>query len=435
MALIPLLIIVLYYLVAYFFSNIKTRMLAILFVVFASGLGGILMIARFVLYPLFSGWLSLMDLWAADGFIFFTLFHSPHFMLALSLMLLIFLWTILALEKKQWRYSIYSGLAALILFQFHPYDIPTTVLVMVGFVLLLMAKNKKINWFNIKHCLLVLLISSPALIYHLWTYRAFWLKQIISAQNDCFTPALGKTILSYGCPLVLGLIGLVYILKYKTFKDKEMFLVVWLIIQGALIYFPFNMQRRFILGLQVVINILAIFGLIYLKNIFKIKRPLSSGQTAILIAGALIVLTGSNYLILIMSFYPIINPGPIYYLENSRLEAMQWLKNNTSPKSVVLSSCPNCNLIPAFGLRRVYLGHWDFTVNSKQKLALLNYFFQKNNPNDGRKNFLLKNNINYIFYSKKGEGFGPFNPNTKSYLKEVYQNPDITIYQVNQHAR
>lgn len=432
--LIPLLIVVLYNLVAYFFSNVKTRILAMLFVVLASGLGGFLIVAHSMFYPIFSSWLPSMDLWAADGFIFFTLFHSPHFMLALSLMLLIFLWTLLALEKKQWRYSIYAGLAALVLFQFHPYDIPTTILVIIVFVLLLIAKDKKINWFNVKHCLLIFLISSPALLYHFWTYQAFWLKQIISAQNDCFTPALGKMVLSYGCPLILGLIGLIYVLKNKTAKDREMFLVVWLIVQGALIYFPTNMQRRFILGLQVVINILAILGLIYLKNIFKIKKIFSPNQMVILIIGFLIIFCCSNYFILVMNFFPVnfsFNPRPVYYLPVERLEAMQWLKNNTPSDSVILSSYPTSNSIPAFSLRRVYLGHWDFTADAKQKFALLNYFFQKNDTNNNCRDFLLKNNINYIFYSKDDEDLGSFDLSTQSYLKQVYRNSGITIYQVN----
>ena len=480
-ALIPFLIIVLYYLVAYFFSSVKTRMLAILFVIFASGLGGLLIIAA-NLSPVFLGWLPTMDTWAADGFNFFILFHSPHIMLALGLMLLIFLWTLIALEKKQWRYSIYAGLAALILFQFHPYDIVTTILVMAGFVLLLMVKNeaprsllrgikrnspkpstlpsppvggfggfsasppsqqpveysatenKRIDWFNLRHFFLVLLISSPALIYHFWTYQAFWLKQIISAQNDCLTPAIGNIVLSYGAPLILGLIGLVYIFKNKTSRDREVFLVVWLIVQGALIYFPTNMQRRFILGLQVVINILAIFGLIYLKNIFKIKKLLSPNQMAILIVGFLMIFCCSNYFILAINFFPekfSFNPRPVYYLPVERLEAMQWLKNNTPSDSVILSSYPTSNSIPAFSLRRVYLGHWDFTADAEQKLVLLNYFFKKNNPHDGRQDFLVKNNINYIFYSQSDKNLGPFDPSAQPYFKQVYRNSGVAIYQVN----
>jgi hypothetical protein len=431
--LIPLLIITLYYLVAYFFSNAKTRMLAIIFVVFASGLGGLLLVTHSVFSPALTGLTSTMDLWAVDGLIFFTLFHSPHFMLALSLMILIFLWTLLAIEKKQWRYSAYSGLAALILFQFHPYDAPTTILVMFAFVVMLIIKNKKVDWFNLKHCLLVLMISSPSLIYHWWTYRAFWLKQVVAAQNNCFTPTLDKVVLSYGLPLVLGLLGLIYVLRSKAPKDRNIFLISWLIVQAALIYFPINMQRRFVLGLQVVINILAIFGFIYLKDILKIKKTLSANQTLILIIGFLVIFSCSNYFILGMSFFPTdfpSNPKSVYYLSTDKLEAMKWLQKNTEPDTIVLASYPDSNLIPALALRRVYLGHWDFTADAQNKFYLLNYFFKKDRASDGRQNFLSKNHINYIFYSLEDRNLGLFNPKDKSYLKDIYHNSKTTIYRV-----
>jgi len=43
---------------------------------------------------------------------------------------------------------------------------------------------------------------------------------------------------------------------------------------------------------------------------------------------------------------------------------------------------------------------------------------------------LKKNNINYIFYSSNEAGIGEFKPIEKNYLKQIFQQGEVEIYQV-----
>jgi len=57
------------------------------------------------------------------------------------------------------------------------------------------------------------------------------------------------------------------------------------------------------------------------------------------------------------------------YLKKEVQTAMLWLRENTAEESIVLSSYETGNLIPAFSLRPVYLGHVGMAIQGERKLA------------------------------------------------------------------
>ena len=432
--LIPLAIIVLYIFISYFFVDPQHRKLCLIFMVFAAGLGGVVACINTVAQN-YQPQLVPMDVWAPDGFIFFTLYHNAHFIAALILILLIFLLMLLALEKKKWICSFWAGLAALILFQFHPYHLPTIFLVLGAYLIILSIRNKKILWYGWRYYLTLLILSSPSIIYHLWTYKNFWVMQQIIAQNICLTPALWITLLSYGFLLILALIGIWIIIKKKNVGHKELFLITWIVVQFSLIYLPINIQRRFMTGLEVVIVILAIYGLNYLKFLgqkrVKIKKYIIDNKI-MLICLFLILFCFSNYFVVSynsQAFYAFAYDDHIH-LNKFLLAAMTWLKNQTPINSTILSSYYNGGLIPAFSLRPVYMGHWDLTARAIVKDQNVHWFFKNNDGDDLKQKFLTQNKINYLFYSNQESTLGSFNPAEKRYLQLVFTNPEVKIYQV-----
>lgn len=221
--LIPLLLIILYIFISYFFEERLKRKLCFLFLVFASGLGGVTVAGKMLGFWNLEPW-SLnrpMDSWVPEGFTFLTLYHSPHLMASLIFILSIFLLIILAFDKNKIIYSLGAGLCALILFQFHPFHVPTIFTVTGVYIIILSIKDKKIRWDLLRHYLILFLFSLPSILYHLWALKTFWTRQQYALQNNCLTPAIKITLLSYGFLVILAFIGTLYLIRKKKQKQQR----------------------------------------------------------------------------------------------------------------------------------------------------------------------------------------------------------------------
>jgi hypothetical protein len=423
-----------YIFISYFFKQERERKIGFLFLIFASGLGAI----TTVIIKIFSSsfWPLPMDLWVPEAFTFYTLYQSPHFIASLTLMLVIFLLTLLFLEKQKIIYSVGAAIASLFLFQFHPYQIITVFGVLGIFALILTFKNRKINFILLKHYLIIILFSSPAIIYHLWTLQKFWTRQQFAIQNICLTPDILTTFLSYGFLMILTLFGVVNFLIKKNYNQKTIFLLAWLPTQFLLIYAPVNFQRRLTEGLQVVLAIMSVVGFLFLREFanfknYQKKYPFLFQNKFFSILLFILLFSLSNFYILIKDLNYYLSPPARYsaYISNSKGEAIRWLKENTTQNSIVLSDATNGNLIPAIALRTVYLGQWGMTADVSAKVILVKSFFETYN-NKSRADFLRINKIDYLFYGAEEKTFTNFNPETVEYLENVYQNGEVVIYKV-----
>jgi hypothetical protein len=427
--LIPVFLGLAYIFISYFFKEEIKRKICFVFLSFASGVGGFVSLGTE--FGFYNFWPPSMDTWVSEAITFFTLYHSPHFLASLTLTILIFLLILLAFEKQKIIYSFFAGLTALIFFQFHPYYVPTIFGVIGVFIVVQSLRSSKIRWDLIKHYLILILISTPAIFYHLWTLNNFWSRQMHAMQNNLITPPFYNLILTYGFLFVLSLFGVIFLLK--TRGDKNVFLLSWWGIQWFLPYLPFlNYQRKMIEGFHVVIVIIAVFGLFYLKDILERKnffRIYFLENKIILVSLFIFLFTFSNYYILMrdLDFYLCHNPAA--FLNKEKEAAMIWLKENTPQDSIIFSTYNNGNLIPAFAVRTVYLGHWGMTASVGDKLEQTQQFFGKYNDK-ARAAFLKVSKIDYLFYGPEEKEFKNFNPEKADYLKNVYQNSEVTIYKV-----
>lgn len=87
------------------------------------------------------------------------------------------------------------------------------------------------------------------------------------------------------------------------------------------------------------------------------------------------------------------------------------------------------NVIAGFSGRTVFIGHPVETSGFTQKMIDVNWFFQENNGDNEKKEFLRKNNVNYIYFSDEEKQMGSFTPGEKDYLKKIFENNETEIYQ------
>jgi hypothetical protein len=253
-------------------------------------------------------------------------------------------------------------------------------------------------------------------------------------QNNCLTTPLKTTILSYGLLLIFSLAQMINLFISKKINNKWLFLIVWEVVQFALIYFPINYQRRMTEGLQFPMVILTAINLLILTNICMSRQgywgKFLYPKRYFFIFIVAIFFVSSNLFELITDVYIYNDKSEFVYVNGNTAEAMEYLKT-TDKDSVIFNSAQGIlNLLPAYSGRRVYVGHGVETPFFRFKQHEVNWFFSKNRDSLIERNFLVKRKVNYIFYGELEKQLGDYNPETKSYLKKVYSNLEVAIYQV-----
>ncbi len=264
--LIPFFVIFLYIFIAYFFQDKIKRKLILIFILFTSGIGGLLagILDKLPVNAEKYGYYNWpMDLWVAESNTFFTLYHTPHFIASLLLIIAVFFFALLAIENKKIKYSLAGGVCALALFQFHPYHVPTIALVLLIYVAGLSIRDKKIKWNALGQIMLIGLISFPSFAYHFYLLQTDYVTAAKANLNVTLTTSPILTVISYGFLLVFALIGAAVWIKHHNFQNKKLFIMVWMFVQFLAIYLPLNWQRRLTEGLQIPMAMLAICGIIF----------------------------------------------------------------------------------------------------------------------------------------------------------------------------
>lgn len=429
--LIPIFLALAYIFISYFFEEEKRRKICFIFLIFASGLGWFISLGSTL--GIYNFWLPPMDVWVAEATTFYTLHHTPHFIVSLTLILLIFLLILVAFEKQKIFYGFLAGLTALVFFLFHPYYVPTIFLVIGTYIIVQSVRSLKIRWDLIKHYLILIFVSSPAILYHFWTLNTFWSRQQFALQNNIPMPPFYNLLFTYGFLLLLSLCGIAYIFQKKLKSDQNIFILTWWGVQWFLPFLPFlNYQRKMLQGFHFVMIILAIHGLFYLKEVFQRKvffKKFLLRNKFLLILLFILLFVFSDFYILMRDVNFYLSQSHYAFVKKEKIEAMRWIKQNIAEDNIIFSSYTNGNLIPVFALKPVYCGQWGLTASFQTKCFQTNQFFE-NYSDEAREAFLKINGIDYLFYGSEERQFKNFNPEAVDFLEKIYQNSEVAIYKV-----
>jgi len=432
--LVPVFIFIAYLFIAYLFSDKIKRKLAIFLLLFSSGLGGLL---SPVLEPgkyIAGGYYHWpMDLWVPESISFLSLYHLPHILASSILFLLVFLLILLAWENNRYCYSVWAGIISFFWFWFHPFHIITVFSVMGGYILISSVRQKGILLTKIKHLLVVFLMALPAVIFYLVFLKIDPLMAGRSLQNILITPIPWMLLISYGFLGILAILG--FFKSFRINDEKISFIAIWFMVQLFLLYIPLAFQRRLAQNFHFPVTILAIVGICSIYRFLSRKFSDKSANLLLnnkILMGLLFIifLAFSNIYVLANDVLLYQNNSyPYFYLTDEYSQVMVWLENNISLNDVVLSEEINGNFIPGMSGRKVYLGHGVETLDYENKLEKVEWFFEKDEESAEKKEFLEENNITYLFWSDAEKGLGSFDPKNKEYLKEVFSNQTVTIYQ------
>jgi hypothetical protein len=387
---------------------------------------------RFITFVLASlgsglGWLALSagvftsDFWVAEAYPFLSAFANPHFPLSLALILLLLTFPSENGLKSSYRVGfiqgMIDGLFALLLAIILPFGVVIVLLILgvLGVWEIYPRFSTLRNSPVIQRWFWIFLGGFPVLAYELWQITNDPLLSIWNSQNVTSSPPWWDFLISLSPVILLALIG-----GYSRIRSRlrnERLLLVWAVMGVILIYFPWSLQRRFMLGIYIPMSCLAVFGL---GTLFRGKRAFNLSVIVLL----LFVLP-TNLIVLTASQKAVMAKDPKIFLTQEELMAFRWIETHTAQDAVVLTSTDNGLYIPAYTGRRVIYGHPYETVDAAAEKQRVTEFFQNASSKDA---ISLLNSVDFLY-------LGPREPHVDGltdvdHLVIAYQNPDITVYRV-----
>lgn len=412
-----LLLVLVYQFIAAFAADLKIRRTAFLLVGWGSGLGW-LVIA--------TGWVNQiglpLDIYLPEGFNFLILLHLPHLLLAETLLLAGFLclWRAWETDHRRWVWAILAGGAFFVVVGVAAFYLIVMIAVVGTTMLLRFWFARRWAWGEVGLALAALSITLPVSLYNFWVFATIPAYQLLSQQLIMRSPAPIHYLLAYGVLALLALPGL-----KKAWPQGRHFalLIAWVVVVPILIYLPFNLQRRLVMGVQLPLSILAALGLSYLCGASLRRWRWSNTGLILLVSLTNIFLVIGGLLNISAQQAPIFHPA-------SQLAAMRWL-DQAANDEVILAVYATGNVLPAYANVRAFVGHGPETLYSDEKRAQAQQFFTTATTDAWRIALLRDYGVRYIYYGPAEKAAGGFAPDRASYLEEIYQNGEIQIFEVN----
>jgi hypothetical protein len=357
------------------------------------------------------GWLALplgeftSDFWVAEAYPFLSAYATPHFAIGLALLLTI-------LFVSQLKGSLKSSLilfgASILLAIIQPFGVVVVVVVIAGKLLMDGLADRSWKW---QVLLPVLVGGGMPLLYQFWVIQTDPLLSAWNSQNLTPAPPLWDLVLSLSPAFLLAIYAI-----YQKWKSSDLhnfsLPIVWLIAGVVLIFLPFNLQRRFMIGMYIPSAILAISTFAYLEG----RRYVNLRAMLILIS----ILT--NLIILSAGILGVISRDSAIYLTQDEYRALHWVRLETEKDAVILSSPEMGRFIPAYTGRRVLYGHPFETVDAEQQEQLVLDYLA------GRIDIHQTGEIDYIFMGPREQQLGA--EYRDSGVVTVYQNNTVKIEKV-----
>ena len=360
---------ILYYFISEFIKDKTTRLIALVISAFASGLAFWWSIVINITGYNFGS----AEMWVTDMNVFTSL-GIPHFVLSMSLLLLVFLFAYRSFEKKDIKNAVYAGLIGLLLTLIHIFDTVTFAVILTAYFVVRQIK-KKWNWKEFRSLAIIGAITLPGVIYYAWVFVFNPAYSEWNSLNQVLTPRLVGMISGFGIALFLSLVY-IYLKRKQIFSKKLIvadFLVVWLVANFILIYIPSNVQVRFSLGMFIPMCMLSAF--VINENVVPyIKKNWLRTATVTLI---ILIMSATTFYIISVRLNNLhLNEsseyGNVKYLSKAEYETLEWIDDNIPNDAIIFAPHHISNYIPAITGNKIYSGHWAQTIDFSKKYALVN---------------------------------------------------------------
>jgi len=429
-----------YRLMAQFLPDVRQRRTAFLLVTFSSGLGWVLVVLK---YTLTRGTLLFpLDVYVAEGNSFLCILGYPHFALALTFIALTFEFIWRGWKEAQTKYMVVAGVWALLLGWMHAYDLVLIYGIMGAFALLVWWKQRTFPWRLFWGGVIVFVLSCSGAVYSmiLTTMNPLWEKVLAQFGNaNVYTPSPPHLIILFGFPLMLALATWIGLAWRKQWDEKNLFMMGWFLAGAALNYIPTDYQIHMPNSWQIPMMFLATKGLyeFIVPAITRWKSGIRNPESGLtdrvrrLAAAALVLaVLPTNLYLWAWRFVDLARHDYPFFLYRDEVAALDWLRENTSPDDVVLSSLTLGQYVPAVSGNTAFLAHWAQTVDFHDKRNRVARFFSADADDAERLETVQIFGVDYVFYGPSEHALGDYDLSTAHWLQGVFSNEQVRIYRV-----
>jgi len=398
-----------------------SRILAFAFIFLASGFGWFLRLPFMDRLP--------VEYSQAEAYLFQSMMHSPH--LALSSALIV--WSIADIRRYA---SGEAGRAALVrlyvwffvLAWVHPRLVIVAPLVTGAAALWSRIESGADlkRWMTALAGPLVLAAIPMAAIYLSIRADPIW-REWSRTRTPTDSPLV--YLEAYGLLWPLAMIG-----AYRARASRVPwagFLIAWLGVATLLPYLPMIAQRRLAQGWNVPLALLAGYavGETLLPRLRAIPSVGKAGASAcisllcalLFLSTLMVVATGATRIV--QGLYP-------GYASRDRVEAMRWLRENTSGGESVLCSTMSGIFVPAWAGNRVVVGHWAETLRLGEKQRNVTEFFDLNTAPRRRSEIRDEYDARYLLHGQWERRLGAYDPaRDTEHWRPVWQGASMAIYE------
>lgn len=384
-----------------------------------------------------------MELRVPEAHIFYSALTYPHFAFGIALVLVTFALLLRVLDDARVVAALGAGIGNLLIGIVFPFLMYLMLAVTGAYVLWLTYRQRKVFWRVLILLCIAFAIPAPLFLYYQFVLATNPIIQSWNAQATTLSPHPINFVLTYLPLLVFAGLAWRPTMRLDESRQRTLaFLWIWILVVALLLYVPITQQRRFVEGAQVPLAILAAVGLceVALPRLARTRVLIALSQRPNysvaglqrLIAVCLVALAGlASFYVWISSIALLgfVQPYPLFR-PTLELQAMDWLRANTSSNDVVFSSYWTGSFIPARAGNRVFVGQRYETIGFDKKRAAAEKFFDAATDDAWRIARLREDRIAYVFWGKAERDLGQFDPERAPYLQRVFANDEARIYRV-----
>lgn len=238
---------------------------------------------------------------------------------------------------------------------------------------------------------------------------AEWNRQNVTASPDLFTFLIGL-----GVPLLIALPGIIRAIRHFE-QDGDQMMLIWLFSILVVMYLPTNIQRRFTVGILILIAYFATRALESFWFNFINRR----WRYRLLMA---VVPTMTMTTVFILLSNMTITLGP--FLQRDYADAINWLRANAETNAVVVASSEVSIWLPGLTGTRVVYGHPFETLQAAQREQQVVDWF--GGVRSDCRQFLTEYDVRYVVFGPLEQVLGT--PSCLSTLREVAGFGSVAIY-------
>ncbi|MBN8618558.1 MAG: hypothetical protein J0L63_06615 [Anaerolineae bacterium] len=411
-----------------FFQKSSERWLTVIIGTLFSGWSWLLLIIS----PHLTAQVGPIEFWLIDAFNGLGILYMPHFAAAIILQIVVVIayddWVRQGGRKNLSLLTIALALESIL----QPY----VILLLLPLLVLLTAYHifsaHRLSWQRALWLIIPFAVHALLVLYQFLVLNSDPIWANFTAQNQTHSPDPAYYLFGY-LPFVIPIVFGARRFMLEDADDQWWIPVLWIALVAMLIFAPFPTQRRYLLGVQTPLALLAAYG--WSRSVIS-RLP----QSARLLGSVLYctLATVAFLAMIIFNTAKLSQPqqNPELFVQPDEAAGYDWLRQVITPQDLILTTFDEDGtgsghrLVAALGVR-VFLGHWIETADFKQKQALVRQFYTSSTGDEWRQSFLKQTGVTYIWYDESARQQGTWNPQESSYLQPVFTSLRVSIYKVN----